>query len=673
MPTETLDSDTRSDVALFGKDETPRIVDVQPLMGGDSSGPARVRLYQRSADFKSVEAREETFFPFFFLADMALLRGFSRKRFKFQALKGDNYFRHLVVFQSWGDYWDAIRTIERRTDSDQRRPDELYLVGSPAQQFMMQTGTTCFLDMTLDDLHRLQLDIEVYSEGGFPNAERPEDEIIIIALSDNRGWTKLLHQRDGISEQLILKELVHVLREKDPDVIEGHNTFAFDMDYIQTRCDLLGVDFAIGRDGSTPRTFSSSMRFAERVVDFPAMDIAGRHIIDTYFQVMSFDVFKRDLPDYSLKTAAKYFGFAPEDRTYIEGSDIAQAWRENRDALLDYALDDVIETERLARHLSGSTFYLTQMLPMTYGSVARRGPATKIESLFAREYLRQRRALPRSEWGSQSMGGYTDIFVTGVKGPIVYADVESLYPSIMLNYDIQPDGDVLDLFPDLLERLTDLRFDAKGKMKAADTEEAKSELDARQSSYKILINSFYGMLGFTLAAFNDFSEADRVASVGQDILRQLIRAIQDRGGTVIEVDTDGVLFVPPEGVRGRRAVRPARRRARRAKRPRSPSRVISPRRCPKAFAWASTGASRRCSPTRRKTTRFSPTTAASSSRAPRSSPAPMSASDAASSAERSGCCWRKTSPGSTSCTSTRATASWRTTGRAWTVLRARRR
>jgi DNA polymerase elongation subunit (family B) len=532
----------------------PRIVDVHPLMNGsDRDGSARVRLYQRSPDFQRVEAIDETFFPFFFLSDITLLGGFGRDRFKFQRLDGNNFFRYLVVFTTWSDYWDAVRQIERRTDSDQRRPDELYLVGSPAQQYMMQTGRTCFQDMTLDDLHRMQLDIEVYSQGSFPNAERPEDEIIIIALSDNRGWTKLLHQRPGISETLILKELVQVIREKDPDVIEGHNIFAFDWDYIRKRCDWLSIDLTIGRDGSTPRVFDSSMRFAERTVDFPAMDIAGRHIIDTYFQVMSFDVFKRDLPDYSLKTAAKYFGFAPEDRTYIEGADIAQAWTENRDELLDYALDDVIETERLARHLSGSSFYLTQMLPMTYGSAARRGPASKIESLFVREYMRRRHSIPQSEWGSQSMGGYTDIFVTGVVGPIVYADVESLYPSIMLNYDIQPAGDDLGLFPDLLDRLTDLRLDTKEQMKAAADDEVRSELDARQSSYKILINSFYGQLGFTLAAFNDFAEADRVARVGQDILRQLIREIQDRGGQVIEVDTDGVLFVPPEGVRGEQA------------------------------------------------------------------------------------------------------------------------
>ncbi len=554
-PAPTDATQSAADTALFGKDPMPRLVDVHPMMDRPADEPARVRVYQRSEDFASIHEQKDTFFPFFFLSDISLLADRYRSGDVHTAtpLAGDTFYQYLLTFETWSDYWDAIRQVENRSDSDQQAPDELYRVGSPAQQYLMQTGRSCLLGMTLDDLHRLQLDIEVYSEESFPNADRPDDKVIIVALSDNRGWDEVLHLRDGIGEKQLLQELVYVVQERDPDVIEGHNIFEFDLAYLLDRCALHGIDFAIGRDGSVPRTYDSSMRFAERTVDYPAVDIVGRHVIDTYFQVMSFDVFSRDLPDYSLKTAARYFDLAPEERTYIEGTEIAEAWRTDRATLLEYALDDVIETKRLAGHLSGSTFYLAQMLPMTYGSSARRGPAGKIESLFVREYLRRRHALPRSEWGSQSMGGYTDIFITGVMGPIVYADVESLYPSIMLNYDVQPSGDTLDLFPQLLERLTDLRLETKEDMRNAEDEEVRSELDARQSSYKVLINSFYGLLGFGLSAFNDFEEADRVARTGQKILRQLIDEIQARGGTVIEVDTDGVLFVPPEDVRGEQA------------------------------------------------------------------------------------------------------------------------
>lgn len=551
---ESLEITRTSDIALFGKDASPRIIDVLPLRTGSSAGHEIVRIYRRSENLEEVYAEDVPFYPFFFLSDAAFLKDFPRDRYKIQRLQGENVYKYLVAFNTWQEYWDAIRHIERITENREKRIDEIYTAGSPAQQYLLQSGRTCFKGMAFDDLYRMQLDIETYSETGFPDARRPEDQIIIIALQDNRGWHQLLDART-LSERAMLEELVRIIRERDPDVLEMHNGFAFDLPYIEARCARHGVPFAVGRDGSVPRTYASSIRFAERTVDFTAYEIAGRHVIDTFFQVMAFDVVKRNLPGYGLKAAARYFGFTREDRTYVEGSEISRIWREDPGRLLAYARDDVYETERLARHLSGSAFYLTQMLPMPYGQVARTGPAAKIESLFVREYLRRRHALPRSEWGSQAVGGYTDVFVTGVVGPIVYADVESLYPSIMLNYDVKPKSDELRLFPLLLRRLTELRLEAKGKMREAVTEEERSELDARQTSYKLLINSFYGSLGFSLALFNDFAEADRVASTGQDILRQIIGLIRNAGGKVIEVDTDGVLFVPPPGLETEEAER----------------------------------------------------------------------------------------------------------------------
>jgi DNA polymerase elongation subunit (family B) len=78
----------------------------------------------------------------------------------------------------------------------------------------------------------------------------------------------------------------------------------------------------------------------------------------------------------------------------------------------------------------------------------------------------------------------------------------------------------------------------------------KSRLDALQSSFKILANSFYGYLGYARALFNDYGRADAVTQAGQEILRQMINYIRNEGGQVIEVDTDGIFFIPPEQVRG---------------------------------------------------------------------------------------------------------------------------
>lgn len=476
------------DPVLFGHDRTERIVGLH-LVAAEAGGPERVRLYRRTAP-ETVEHEDVAFHPFFFLSEIERLRGFPRSRFRFQRLEGEGFFRHLVVFDTLSAYWDALRHVARASETQRERPEEVYLPGPPEQQALMQSGRTLFKGMALDEIHRLQLDIEVYaSEGGFPDARRENDRIIIISMSDNRGWRRLLDGR-ALPEKTMLEEAVRLVREKDPDVIEGHNIYAFDFPYLMARCRRHGVPFALGRDGSVPRTFPASIRFAERSVDYPALEIAGRHVIDTLFQVMAYDVVRRDLPGYGLKAAARYFGLAPEGRTYVEGDDIARLWDEEPERLLAYALDDVTETERLARRLSGSTFYLSQMVPMPYGLAARTGPAAKIEALFVREYLRRRHALPRADFGSQALGGYTDVFVTGVVGPIVHADVESLYPSIMLGFDVRPKDDALGLFPDLLRQLTDLRLGTKARMQEAASPEERGELDAQQSAYKIIINCF---------------------------------------------------------------------------------------------------------------------------------------------------------------------------------------
>ena len=407
--------------------------------------------------------------------------------------------------------------------------------------------------MSFEDLYRIQLDIETYyrpEKGADKKVSIGSDPIIIISLSDNRGWEHVIHTKETNEKELLL-ELIRIIQLKDPDVIEGHNIFSFDLPYIQRRCELHGIDFRIGRDGSIPRTFQASIRFAERLLDYPFCDIAGRHVIDTYFLVQNYDVAKRSMPGYGLKAAARHFGVAAPDRTYIDYGEMADVWDTDPERLLAYALDDVRETREIAALLSGSNFYMTQMMPYTYAQTSRMGPAAKIEALFVREYLKEKHSLPRPEIGQQHSGGFTEVFLKGILGPVVYADVESLYPSIMLSYDICPKSDERRIFPRILTELKDLRFSAK---KRAKEEHAKGNtttadnLDAMQSSFKILINAMYGYLGFGSGIFNDYEEADRVTTTGQEIARKMIREFESRGSKVIEVDTDGILFVPPPGI-----------------------------------------------------------------------------------------------------------------------------
>src|SRR5205814_1642842 len=141
----------------------------------------------------------------------------------------------------------------------------------------------------------------------------------------------------------------------------------------------------------------------------------------------------------------------------------------------------------------------------------------KINSLLIREYLRQGHGIPQPQPPTACPGGYTEIRETGVIRRVVKADVESLYPSLMLAYGIHPASDTLGVFLPMLSELTNRRLDAKAKFRAS-TGTERAYWDGLQASFKILINSFYGYLGAPFS-FNDFQAATRVTTTGQEIIK----------------------------------------------------------------------------------------------------------------------------------------------------------
>src|SRR5258708_24519400 len=145
-------------------------------------------------------------------------------------------------------------------------------------------------------------------------------------------------------------------------------------------------------------------------------------------------------------------------------------------------------------------------------------------------------------------GGYTGIFVIGVARNVWHCDVASLYPSIMLQFDCFPTTDELQIFRHLLTDLRNFRLEAKARMRAERDPAKQHHLQALQNTFKILINSFYGYLGFGQGHFADFDAAARVTQIGRDLLKKMIDWLNAHGAKVIEVDTDGIYFVPPDKI-----------------------------------------------------------------------------------------------------------------------------
>jgi DNA polymerase elongation subunit (family B) len=97
----------------------------------------------------------------------------------------------------------------------------------------------------------------------------------------------------------------------------------------------------------------------------------------------------------------------------------------------------------------------------------------------------------------------------------------------------------------LLRDLRAFRLSCKALARDATDEGERVLLNGLQQTFKILINSFYGYLGFSQGHWNDFEAANRVTAEGRRLVTTLVERLSELGATVIEVDTDGLYFVPP--------------------------------------------------------------------------------------------------------------------------------
>jgi DNA polymerase elongation subunit (family B) len=495
-------------------------------------------------------AERERFQPFLLLADRDLLAG-ATGLVEVVPLEGCGGLRWLARFDRWTEALAARDLCRERSGRPGGAPDApWHFLPDPVHQYLLWTGRTSFGGMGFGDLRRLALDLEVVTTEGFefPSAARPGDRIVAVALADSTGFREVL-RGDRLDERALIEECGRLIRERDPDVIEGHNIFRFDLEYLEARARLHGVPLAWGRDGGLVRGRVSRLTVAERTIGYRRYDVPGRHVVDTWILAQLHDAAARDLPSFGLKDIARHLGVSAPQRTYVDAADISREFREAPDRLMAYALDDVLETLAVAEILAPPYFAQAQVVPFDYQSTILRGAAAKIDALLMREYLHRRRAVPLPRAGAEVGGALVAVFRQGVARPVLHVDVTSLYPSLMLARGIAPASDDLGVFLRLLDRLREFRVRTKHRAGEAVDPAERAHLAALQQSFKILINAFYGYLAFTGAHWNDPEAANRVTAEGREVVGAIVERLGALGAVAVEADTDGVYFVPPPGHR----------------------------------------------------------------------------------------------------------------------------
>lgn len=503
-------------------------------------------LFIRDKD--TVTRQNIKFDPFVLLENPDLLNG-AGVDCELVAFKGNAKFAFLAKFADLATYRKVLAYLKTKTKQSATSPFAPYkVISDPQQQLFIGAGFRLFRGMAFSEIRRFQFDIETLTTEGyeFPNANREHDQIAMISMCDNTGWEKCLMLNDPFSEKELLEKFVETIQQRDPDVLEGHNIFKFDLPFIEERAKRHKVKLNLGRNGSVITKRPSRLTIAERTLNYPKYETYGRHFIDTFHLVQHYDVIHRELESYGLKSVAKHFGVAASDRTYVEGENITEIFKSDPKTLAAYALDDVRETRSIGNILSPSYFYQTQLIPISYQNCVVRGNATRIESMLISAYINNQASIPVPEPSRPFSGALTDALESGIFENIWHCDVRSLYPSIILAEKLVPTRDHLKIFPFYLEKLRTFRLAAKDAEKHAGSSAEKDEFNALQTTFKILINSFYGYLGFSQGSFNDFVMADKVTSKGREILTSMLEFLKLEGARIIEMDTDGIYFQPAE-------------------------------------------------------------------------------------------------------------------------------
>jgi len=507
---------------LFGVDPTPGIVAIE--LGETGT----VKVYRRESDGSTV-ADVEPFHPFVWAdADVVDLGIESEK------LRGDLKFGWLVTVDSWKELIALRNGLKRAGRS-------FFASTDPVQHYLTATGRTLFKDLAFSDLKRMQLDVLANDE-----------HIISVALSDNTGWEELItvdHKNAEESEREAIRRLTQLIKERDPDVIEGHDLFRIHLPCLVARAKKLKTKLDWGRSDGFLRSRPSRLQIAEKTIDYPKFTIDGRHFADTFLLAQFYDVGMRSLTGFERIDVARHFGFcADEEISGLAGKELHRAYLDQDERFRRRALCGVRETRSLSDLLSPSYFIQAQIFPYNYQDTIVRGNATRINALFLREYFRQRHSIPELPVPRAFEGGYTDVFFTGVARNVWHCDIASLYPSIMLQFDCFPASDQLQIFRHLLTDLRTFRLETKANLRAEKDPAQQHHLQALHNTFKILINSFYGYLGFGQGHFADFDAAARVTQIGRDLLRKMIDWLNGQGAQVVEVDTDGIYFVPPDQI-----------------------------------------------------------------------------------------------------------------------------
>ncbi|TYK07460.1 DNA polymerase delta catalytic subunit [Cucumis melo var. makuwa] len=390
------------------------------------------------------------------------------------------------------------------------------------------------------------------------------------------------------TERDVLLAWRDLIREVDPDIIIGYNICKFDLPYLIERAEALKIpEFPLlGRIRNSKvrvkDTTFSSRQLGTR--ESKEITVEGRVQFDL-LQAMQRDY---KLSSYSLNSVSSHFlSEQKEDVHHSIISDLQNGNAETRRRLAVYCLKDAYLPQRLLDKLMFIYNYveMARVTGVPISFLLSRGQSIKVLSQLLRKAKQKNLVIPNAKHAGSDQGTYEGATVLEARAgfyekPIATLDFASLYPSIMMAYNLcyctlvtpedarklnlppehfnkTPSGEIFvkpnlqkGILPEILEELLTARKRAKADLKEAKDPFEKAVLDGRQLALKISANSVYGFTGATVGQLPCLEISSSVTSYGRQMIEHTKKLVEDKFTTlggyehnaeVIYGDTDSVM------------------------------------------------------------------------------------------------------------------------------------
>ncbi len=441
--------------------------------------------------------------------------------------------------------WHEVEATEEE-NTEGVRVAKVYAANSPPKQLD---------NVAVPPLRVLGFSMICYSREGSPKPDR--NPVLIISTAASNGEEKQFIANEDKNDKPVIEDFTKYVCQFDPDIIASYGANTVDWTYLRGRSHKLKLKLDFDRARLEPHTSVYGHVSTTGIVNIDLADFM--------------DVF----PEVKVKTLwnfADHLGVMKDKQSIVEDVLFADYWddKQKREELKRFGLDSACKVQGTAMLLLDFAMQLASLTSLPLDHVMTAAVGFRVEWFLIKQGQRIGELIPKriEQPYRPYAGGLVLSPKPGLHENIAVLDFKSMYPNIMITYNLSPDTYIAPgepepasgvneapevkhkfrksppgFYKEALTYLINVRGTIRQRMKTLNPKTVEYHvLDARQKAVKIITNAAYGYAGWVGARWYIKPVAEAAAAWGRHIILMSTQMAEKAGIAVVYGDTDSLFL-----------------------------------------------------------------------------------------------------------------------------------